>query len=63
MQNLRFRRYASVFKACHDLSLNVIDMYHVFYEKSINMFVGPQLRRDFMQCCYPDYFSTPAKIP
>ena len=38
-------------------------MYQVFYEKSVNLFVGPQLRKDFMQYCYPDYFADPSKIP
>jgi len=56
MQRLRARRYASVFKACHDLTYEVTDMLRVFYQPSVNHFVGPQLRRDLILHCYSDCF-------
>ena len=62
MQKLRFRRYAQVFKVCHDLSYQETDMHRVFYEKSVNLFVGPQLRKDLIAICYSDYLSQPSLI-
>lgn len=63
MQSLRFRRYAQVFKTCHDLSFELTDMYRVFYEPSVNLFVGPHLRRDLIEFCYPDQIKNPERIP
>jgi hypothetical protein len=62
MQNLRFRRYADVFKICHELSKEKTNLYRVFYEKSVSNLVSPQLRRDLIQYCYPDFFMTPQLV-
>lgn len=63
MQNLRFRRYANVFKTCYGMTHEAVDIYRVFYEPSVNQFVGPQLRKDFMQFCFSEYFAQPSLIP
>ena len=63
MQNLRFRRYASLFKTCLELSLeSKMDLSRVFYEKSINMFVGPILRKDLIEFCFPQFMNDPSLI-
>ena len=62
MQSLRFKRYATVFKACHELSYEKIDLYRVFYEPSVNLFVGPQLRKDLFKFGYSEFFKQPQLI-
>ena len=62
MQSLRFRRYAQVFKTLHELSYDLTDMYRVFYEPSVNLFVGPHLRRDLIEFCYADLSKRPQLI-
>lgn len=62
MQRLRFQRYSLVFKTCHELSLLKADMYRVFYEPSVNLFVGPHLRRDLIESCYSDFLKQPSTI-
>mmetsp|Transcript_67 Transcript_67/g.123 ORF Transcript_67/g.123 Transcript_67/m.123 type:complete len:245 (+) Transcript_67:84-818(+) len=62
MQRLRYQRFSSVFKACHELGFLHVDMYRVFYEPSVNLFVGPHLRRDLIECCYGDYLKQPSLI-
>ena len=37
-------------------------MYQVFYERSVNLFVGPNLRHDLIQCCYSDFLKSPSLI-
>ena len=62
MQRLRFQRYSLVFRVCHELSLLQVDMYQVFYEPSVNLFVGPHLRRDLIESCYGDFLKQPNQI-
>ena len=72
---MRFKRYGELFKICHSLSIDgsdgsksgdehkhAVDMYNVFYEKGVKMLVSPQLRRDLIQLCYPEYFEDTSKI-
>ena len=62
MQVLRFRRYANIFKQCYKLSHQKISLYRVFYEKSVCLLVSPQLRRDLIQFCFPEFFKNPQLV-
>ena len=62
MQKVRFRRYAQVFKVCLELGLMHVDMFNVFYEASVNLFVSPQIRCELIEHCYRDLLKTPSSI-
>ena len=62
MQKVRFRRYAQVFKVCLELGLMHVDMFNVFYEASVNLFVSPQIRCELIEHCYRDLLKSPSLI-
>ena len=59
MQHLRFKRYAALFKTALLHSMQVVDLYRVFYKPSVNTFVSPQLRKDLIGECFPGFLKNP----
>ena len=62
MQLLRFKRYAALFKAALLHSVYAVDLYKVFYKKSVSNYVSPQLRKDLINVCFPGFLADPSLL-
>ena len=51
MQKVRFRRFADLFKIGLEVGMPELDLYDVFFSKSISKLLSPSLRKNIILHC------------